>query len=141
MSKLLQAAREAPSYVKTIEKMKDLNISSTYFNNSHEVWARTYAQWVSRELSVEVPELNAAFSAMRSNYSYFTWSDEEFAAIKPLLEDVLKSRGMWFEDAAQGAARASGEVEAAAARAASQHRAKSQPVGWRALAPVKAHST
>ncbi|CAB4169461.1 Phage head morphogenesis domain containing protein [uncultured Caudovirales phage] len=134
MSSLLQAAREAPSYVKTIEKMKELNLPSTYFNNSHEVWARTYAQWVSRELAVEVPELNVAFNAIQQQVRYFTWTDDEFAVLKPLLEDVLKSRGMWYDDAAQGAARVAGETEAAAARAATQATAEIEAAAARATA-------
>lgn len=61
-----------------------------YFTSLEEVWARSYAQWVAEV--ADDPRLAEAMK--KSKDKNFQFSDEEFARIRPLIEGILRVRGL-----------------------------------------------
>lgn len=85
---LAKTARDAESLKKYV---KGLNVSERqYFYSIEEVWARSYAQWVS-EVSGDV-RLRSAMDFYKE--AGFQFSDEDFAKIGPIIEKILRLRGL-----------------------------------------------
>jgi hypothetical protein len=61
-----------------------------YFQDVAEVWARSYAQWAA-EASGNARLLSAMAKAKESGIQF---SDAEFARIKPVVEGILRERGL-----------------------------------------------
>lgn len=61
-----------------------------YFTSVEEVWARSYAQWVANA-SGDERLLRAMVQAQSENYQF---TDAEFAEIAPIVEAILRVRGL-----------------------------------------------
>ncbi len=61
-----------------------------YFTSVEEVWARSYAQWAAE--ATENPRLVSALKAQQE--AGYQFSDEEFAEIRPIIERILRLRGL-----------------------------------------------
>lgn len=85
---LARSARDAESLKKYV---KVLNVSERqYFFSIEEVWARSYAQWVS-QVSGDI-RLTSAMDVYKE--AGFQFSDDDFARIGPIIERVLRLRGL-----------------------------------------------
>lgn len=85
---LAREVREAES-VATYLQRAPLSFRQ-YFTSIEEVWARSYAQFVA-EVTTD-PRLLSNISEMAAKGYQF--SEAEFARIKPLIEGILKTRGL-----------------------------------------------
>jgi hypothetical protein len=61
-----------------------------YFTSVEEVWARSYSQWAA-EVTAESRLVSAVNIAKAKGYQF---ADNEFARIKPIIEGILKERGL-----------------------------------------------
>jgi hypothetical protein len=61
-----------------------------YFTSVEEVWARSYSQWAA-EVTGESRLVSAVNIAKAKGYQF---ADDEFARIKPIIEGILKERGL-----------------------------------------------
>lgn len=62
-----------------------------YVKSEHEVWARAYSQWTANKFGG--PELEA-LNATRKRQAFYQWTDDEFETLGPLVEGVLRERGL-----------------------------------------------
>jgi SPP1 gp7 family putative phage head morphogenesis protein len=86
---LMRAAAETPTIAITPPRWTAKY--RNYFRSVPEVWARAYSQWAAEKLGG--PEL-ASLRAWQDSGNVMQWTDEEFAALRPLVEDVLREWGM-----------------------------------------------
>lgn len=71
--------------------LKDATVDyRLYFTSIEEVWARSYAQWVA-QASGDARLVEAMAKAKATNYQF---TDEEFALIAPIVERILRLRGL-----------------------------------------------
>lgn len=64
-----------------------------YFSQPHEIFARAFAQWLA-ESTGDIQQLNAVRQLAIREYQFY---DEEFEVLKPLVERILKARGLLKE--------------------------------------------
>lgn len=88
VAQLGKQVREAES-VKTYLARSDFAYRQ-YFTSVEEVWARSYAQWVAQ--ASEHPQLVKAMELAKKEHHQF--SDDEFAIIGPIIERILRLRGL-----------------------------------------------
>jgi len=62
-----------------------------YATSPHETWARLFAQWTAEVTGNPAMKASILKTHLRDGYQ---WSDAEFQAIRPLLERVLRLRGI-----------------------------------------------
>lgn len=90
-----QAFRDAARGTKAISEARQHFGYQTsflqYFLSPREVWARAYSQWAATNLG---GPWKAALDAMNSKYPHYQWSDEDFAALAPAVEAVLRKWNM-----------------------------------------------
>ncbi len=86
--KLGKIIREAES-AKTYLKPADFKYRQ-YFMSVEEVWARSYAQWIAQVAGDS--RLTSAMSNLKA--SSFQFTDEEFKVIGPIIERILRLRGL-----------------------------------------------
>lgn len=85
-----KSVREAESVKKYLSQPGATPAFAQYFRSVEEVWARAYAQWVT-EVSGD-RRLKAHLTAYQEKGYQF--SDEEFAEIRPIIERILRLRGL-----------------------------------------------
>jgi hypothetical protein len=61
-----------------------------YISSPHEIFARLFAQWTG--VVTDNPAMRAA--ALKHSFGGFQWTKDEFEALRPLLERVLRLRGV-----------------------------------------------
>lgn len=107
-----QAAKETATISEAGRNYRDTKYI-TYFKSEHEVWARAYSQWTAEQLGgAELEALQAqqrtaskvgdlikdergfATGEIGPRISIYQWPDEEFARLGPLIEGVLRERGL-----------------------------------------------
>lgn len=100
VAEFLQAANGTDA-VRTFYGEKGLTADyRRYLRETHELWARAYAQYWANRLGAG-PDASragrhalAGFRACRDAEPYFAWTDEEFEVIAPHVENVLRTRGL-----------------------------------------------
>lgn len=62
-----------------------------YFRSPEEIWARAYSQWAANRIGGDA---RRALEAAQLRNPGFQWPDDEFATIAPLVENILRARGL-----------------------------------------------
>jgi peptidoglycan hydrolase-like protein with peptidoglycan-binding domain len=113
-----QAAKETSTIADANTNYRDSKYIQ-YFRAEHEVWARAYSQWTAEQLGG--PELEALRAQQRASSrtvggkvnwvqdekgvwikegggvqtkSIYQWPDDEFSKLGPMIEGVLRERGL-----------------------------------------------
>ena len=102
MNTFLQGATiDSPHYIQVTQSLHagQDQAYNEYFHSVHEVWARAYSQYMARELERSGSPLGVQIGQALNGYQArnpdYTWPDDEFAEhIAPLVEDVLRARGL-----------------------------------------------
>lgn len=94
-----QAARETSTIADANVNYSDRKYIE-YFRSEHEVWARAYSQWTAEQLGgAELDALRATQEMSTrvingEKIPIFQWPDHEFARLGPLVEGILRERGL-----------------------------------------------
>lgn len=109
-AKLLRAARntrkmrnlreEILSYVADVVPGAKINhsaVTSTYeyLNDPREIWARLYSQRILELSGKSFEEAKLALWTEDLGFAYHHWDDDELAELIPLIDDVLRARGVY----------------------------------------------
>lgn len=95
VSAFQSAARESTPLVRASSNFSGQPGFVQYFQSPHEVWARAYSQWAANKLGgAHRAALEATQKQARNGVPLYQWTDEEFKKIAPLVEGVLRERGL-----------------------------------------------
>lgn len=88
--RFFEATRATPTISDAYTRFRKLDYVR-YFESPHEQWARAYSQWAANRLG---GEYRAALESALNEPVLYQWTDEEFELIAPLVEDILRERGL-----------------------------------------------
>lgn len=90
----MEAARRSTPIVDAYKNWGDFGFVQ-YYRSPHEIWARAYSQWAANMLGGEARlALEASRAASKGKNALYQWTDDEFAELAPLVEGVLRERGL-----------------------------------------------
>ena len=94
LNELMTTIRELPAWQNLrMEAIKSGTSYYSYATSPEEVWARVYSQWSAATLDTE--ESRAAITASQAILrGAYQWSDEDMTKLGPLVENVLRERGL-----------------------------------------------
>ncbi len=96
VDEFVMACKESPSILKLIEENADDRKWVNYATSPHEMFARAYAQWVTEGMRAKGVATAAGMRVgiIKSAQTGYAWTDAEWSVIGPLLEKILRVRGM-----------------------------------------------
>lgn len=87
---LIEAVKETASFKRYYGSLRDMG-SRDYFGSPHEIWARSYNQWIG-DLSQNKKMMDAIeYLAEKAGYQY---TKEEWETIGPLVTRIMEKRGL-----------------------------------------------